>query len=173
VSLTIYPPVSSGGAVWGDITGTLSDQTDLQSALDAKASLSQTVQIVTVTGIATDVGTKQNLLSAVPTGKQRIVTKIVVRNASADLTAFGGEDGFYFGYNAGATGSSNLTFGSNAVAALTTTARLIQTSGDTFDGAGYSPSVVGAAGEVFGISVGFTSIAATVVIDVHYYDVTA
>lgn len=36
MGLNIYPPVSSGGAVWGDITGTLSDQTDLQSALDAK-----------------------------------------------------------------------------------------------------------------------------------------
>lgn len=28
-----------GGIAWGDITGTLSDQTDLQSALNAKADL--------------------------------------------------------------------------------------------------------------------------------------
>ena len=38
-------PTGSGGggsSSWGSITGTLSDQTDLQSALDAKASASQT-----------------------------------------------------------------------------------------------------------------------------------
>jgi hypothetical protein len=34
---------------WGDITGTLSDQTDLQSALDAKAPLSPTVNAQTGT----------------------------------------------------------------------------------------------------------------------------
>lgn len=32
-----------GGAVWGSITGTLSDQTDLQTALDAKAALDSPV----------------------------------------------------------------------------------------------------------------------------------
>lgn len=31
-------PSGSGGAAWGEVTGTLSDQTDLQIALDAKAS---------------------------------------------------------------------------------------------------------------------------------------
>lgn len=31
-------PTSSGGGAWGSITGTLTDQTDLQSALDGKAS---------------------------------------------------------------------------------------------------------------------------------------
>ena len=30
---------AAGGAVWGAITGTLSNQTDLQSALDSKASV--------------------------------------------------------------------------------------------------------------------------------------
>ena len=33
---------ASGSSAWGDITGTLSDQTDLQSALNAKASISGT-----------------------------------------------------------------------------------------------------------------------------------
>jgi hypothetical protein len=32
----------AGGAAWGDLTGTLSDQTDLQSALDGKANTSHT-----------------------------------------------------------------------------------------------------------------------------------
>ena len=39
----------SDSAVWGEITGTLSDQTDLQSALDLKAPLSPTVREVSGT----------------------------------------------------------------------------------------------------------------------------
>lgn len=133
---------------------------------------SGSTRIVSTT-VATDVGTKQALLSAVPTGFQRIVTRVVVRNASADLTAFAGEDGFYFGYNAGATGSNNLTFSANDVALLTTPALLIQNSGETEEGASLFSSVIGEAGEIFGISIGYTSIDATVDIDVHYYDVVA
>lgn len=33
---TLYAPIAGAGAVWGAITGTLSSQTDLQAALDAK-----------------------------------------------------------------------------------------------------------------------------------------
>lgn len=45
MSVIFYPSKgSTGGAVWGTITGTLSAQTDLQAALDAKASN------ITVTG---------------------------------------------------------------------------------------------------------------------------
>lgn len=33
---TLYAPIAGAGAVWGAITGTLSAQTDLQAALDAK-----------------------------------------------------------------------------------------------------------------------------------------
>lgn len=35
---TIYAPIAGAGAAWGAITGTLSSQTDLQSALDAKVN---------------------------------------------------------------------------------------------------------------------------------------
>lgn len=35
-------PPSGGSPAWGDITGTLGDQTDLQSALDGKAAASHT-----------------------------------------------------------------------------------------------------------------------------------
>ena len=41
---------SSGGGTWGSITGTLSDQTDLQSALDGKQA--------TITGAATTIDTE-------------------------------------------------------------------------------------------------------------------
>lgn len=46
-------PCGSGGGAWGSITGTLSDQTDLQSALDAKAPLASPTFTGTVTVPAT------------------------------------------------------------------------------------------------------------------------
>jgi hypothetical protein len=36
INVSYEVPTDSGGGVWGDITGTLSDQTDLQNALNAK-----------------------------------------------------------------------------------------------------------------------------------------
>lgn len=45
-----WEDVPAGGAVaWGDLTGTLSDQTDLQSALDDKADLAVTINAQTGT----------------------------------------------------------------------------------------------------------------------------
>lgn len=44
--------VASGGA-WGSITGTLSSQTDLQSALDLKANLASPTLVTPVLGVAT------------------------------------------------------------------------------------------------------------------------
>ncbi len=43
--------VTGSGAAWGDITGTLSDQTDLQSALAAKAPIASPIFTGTVGGI--------------------------------------------------------------------------------------------------------------------------
>jgi len=45
----ISPAVSSGGGTWGSISGTLSDQTDLQTALDAKAATSHTHALSDIT----------------------------------------------------------------------------------------------------------------------------
>src|SRR5690242_10244351 len=52
---------SADGGAWGGITGTLSDQTDLQAALDAKATKGQLVGINSQTGtsytlVLTDAG---------------------------------------------------------------------------------------------------------------------
>jgi len=47
-----------GDSVWGSITGTLSDQTDLQAALDAKAASSHTHSIANVTGLQTALDAK-------------------------------------------------------------------------------------------------------------------
>jgi hypothetical protein len=38
LAMQIFPQPSPGGGSWGTITGTLSDQTDLQSALNSKAN---------------------------------------------------------------------------------------------------------------------------------------
>jgi len=47
----IIDAASGGGVAWGDITGTLSDQTDLQTALDAKqAALVSGTNIKTING---------------------------------------------------------------------------------------------------------------------------
>lgn len=46
-----WKAVSSGAATWGTITGTLSSQTDLQSALDAKASSTHNHQIDTLSNV--------------------------------------------------------------------------------------------------------------------------
>lgn len=48
----------SSGAAWGDVTGTLADQTDLQAALDAKAPASHSHAISDVTGLQTALDAK-------------------------------------------------------------------------------------------------------------------
>jgi len=60
---TFASPPSGGGVAWGDITGTLSTQTDLQSALDAKATSSSLAAIAT-SGSASDLGT-----GSIPNGR--------------------------------------------------------------------------------------------------------
>jgi len=51
---TIGPfAAATGGATWGSITGTLSSQTDLQAALDAKQARSPSIQSVTSSGTVT------------------------------------------------------------------------------------------------------------------------
>ena len=47
-----------GGGVWGSITGTLSDQTDLDNALDAKAPISHSHPESEVTNLVTDLAGK-------------------------------------------------------------------------------------------------------------------
>lgn len=50
-SLLYISASGGGGSEWGDITGTLSDQTDLQTALDAKAPTASPTFTGTVSGI--------------------------------------------------------------------------------------------------------------------------
>lgn len=54
------PPGSGGGGTWGSITGTLSSQTDLQSALDAKIGTALTSAQILV-GSSTNVATARTI----------------------------------------------------------------------------------------------------------------
>lgn len=58
--------VSGGGAAWGGITGTLADQTDLQTALDAKANLalSNLASVAINTSLLSDTDNTDDLGSA-------------------------------------------------------------------------------------------------------------
>ena len=56
---------SGGGAAWGDITGTLADQTDLQSALNAKANASTTYTKTEVDAELADKQDTANLVTSV------------------------------------------------------------------------------------------------------------
>ena len=62
-----------GGAAWGGITGTLSDQTDLQSALDGKQA--------TITGAATTIDTEDL------TASRALVSDASGKVAVSDVTA--------------------------------------------------------------------------------------
>lgn len=57
-----WATVSGGSAVWGGITGTLSSQTDLQTALNGKAASSHSHSISDVTGLQTQIDSKQATL---------------------------------------------------------------------------------------------------------------
>lgn len=92
---------ASSGVAWGDITGTLSLQTDLQSALDAKAASSHVHSAADITsgtlavarggtGVTTSTGTGNNVLSISPTLTGTLTA--AAANFSGALTAasFGG-----------------------------------------------------------------------------------
>ena len=134
--VTVGPLASSAGSgtAWGSITGTLSDQTDLQNALNLKAPLASpaftgtpTVETsITVNGVRvwrgagaisgnTSVG--EQTLDANTTGTKN--TAVGYRALSGITT---GSQSTAFGWQALylATGTSNSAFGSGSLDALTT-----------------------------------------------------
>jgi hypothetical protein len=105
----IWSAGSSGGGTWGSITGTLSAQTDLQSALDLKANLASptftgTVVLPSTTSIgtvsSTEIGYLDNVTSSIQTQL----------NAKLSSTLPGADTQILFN-NAGSLGASaNLTW---------------------------------------------------------------
>jgi hypothetical protein len=72
VNVSFEAPSGGGGAVWGDITGTLSDQTDLQTALDAKVPYTGATQDVSLGEYEIKAG--QLTLDTSPTGTAAVGT---------------------------------------------------------------------------------------------------
>lgn len=74
-----YNPTGGGGASWGSVTGTLSSQTDLQNALDAKqATLVSATNIKTING-STVLGSGDLTVSGTD------ATKLAIANNLSDL----------------------------------------------------------------------------------------
>ena len=58
----VFTPSAGGGGVWGAITGTLSDQTDLINVLGGKSDVSHTHSQADISGLSTDLANKQATL---------------------------------------------------------------------------------------------------------------
>jgi len=124
---------------------------------------------VATTRVQTNTGTKQALISVVPTGKLRVILMVVLRNASTSLATmndsivFGGVAEDDFGYLD--PGASNL---------LTAAAKVLSfTKASFYNDASAQLSTQYASGTVFGVTFYDTSISGTLDIDVHYYDADA
>lgn len=116
--------------------------------------------------VDTNVGTKQDLYT-VPADKECVITKVVVRSASASLGAM--SDALLLGFSGGANDYGSIPAGS--LANLTDGTFAIGKSNTSY-GAG-DPWIIGTATDVFGCIFNDTGITATVTIDVfgYLYDV--
>lgn len=83
---TLDDMVGGGGGTWGSITGTLSNQTDLQSALDAKAASSHTHTASQITDFDTEVSNNTDV-AANTAARHDAVT--VTDSAEIDFTLIG------------------------------------------------------------------------------------
>lgn len=93
-----YAAASGGSAAWGDITGTLSNQTDLQAALDAKQSTGNylTTQYVFSNGNGVTFGTNgQTVTASVNTNYQSTGNYLTTQSAFV----FSNGNGVSFGTN--------------------------------------------------------------------------
>lgn len=145
------------------ITYELEDPAHPESA--SSWAVPNTLQMVT-TIIDTDNPAKQDLLPAVPLGKKRIVTQIVIRNATADLAAMG--DILSFGFDGGA-GDWESAIGPGLLGRFTDNT----VSTTRFPNSDSVVQKVGVVGDVFGCAFADSSIDAQVTIDTFFYDVPA
>jgi hypothetical protein len=124
---SIYVEIAANNAVWGAITGTLSNQTDLQSALNAKQN---TITLTTTgtSGASTLVGSTLNipnystdLSGYVPyTGATANVnlgtfdlTADVITGATGSFASSGGSNTFAINHSSGSGIALNITKGGN------------------------------------------------------------
>lgn len=94
-------PQSAGGAAWGAITGTLGDQTDLDSALDAKADASSLATVAT-TGAYADLSGTPTLGTAAAANTGDFAT--AAQGGLADTATQPGDDAAELGSGAATDG---------------------------------------------------------------------
>ena len=84
ITLPDYP----SGAVWGNITGTLSDQTDLQTALDAKADASAIPTNYVTTDTAQDITGDKTIKNTLGLKFERKNSSTIIGQIMANGTSF-------------------------------------------------------------------------------------
>ena len=102
--------------VWGSITGTLSDQTDLKNALDEKATNAQLQQVSnslgslsnTVSGLSTTVGSNTSAISANTTAIGQLQTKQAKQVSSDTIVAIRLGSGGFLQYSVNGTSWQNV-----------------------------------------------------------------
>src|SRR3990167_9616028 len=119
---TLWEAAVAGVAVWGDITGTLSDQTDLQTALDGK-QVAGTYATGTGSASGTNTGDQTSIVGITGT-----LTEFNTALTGADFATGGGTAS---GSN---TGDQTTVSGNAGSATVLQTARTI--NGVSFDGSG-------------------------------------
>lgn len=104
----------SSSVAWGDITGTLSNQTDLQSALNTKLQ-----NTATVDSSLTILGSPSSQINTINIGKGSSVTSY--SSVAIGRSAQGGENTISIGYEAGRDGRgiSSVAIGTSSTAAAT------------------------------------------------------
>lgn len=131
---------SGGGGTWGSITGTLSSQTDLQTALDAKL-LKAGDAYTTTTGNGLDITsstvTSGNLVSITNTGTAAASnTKTVLNVASSGANGTSTQTTYAGRFSNTNTGTSSTNYGLFATASGGSTNYAIGTSGNVNIGGG-------------------------------------
>lgn len=128
---------SGGAAAWGNITGTLSDQTDLQTALDAKVAKNTSITAATKTKITYDTkglvtaGADATTADIADSADKRYVTdaqRTVITNTSGTNTGDQSLANYVVG-PASATDNALVRFDA-------TTGKLVQNSNATLDDTG-------------------------------------
>jgi hypothetical protein len=94
--LTSIGSVSSGSVTWGSITGTLSSQTDLNSALSGKASASHTHAQSNITNLVTDLAGKAASVHTHPEYADKWTYTTLGSNSTVSTTAFANVSGMSF-----------------------------------------------------------------------------
>lgn len=135
-ALESAPP---GGSAWGSITGTLSAQTDLQTALNGKAAVAHTHAIADVTGLQAALDSKQ------AAGSYQPLSTVLTNTTAAFTTA---QETKLAGIATGATANSSDAFllsranhtGTQAIATVTG----LQTALDGKEAVGVAAAAVSA-----------------------------